>query len=97
MCAWMIDTYGSNELRKSHIPGLASMQQLASYCLTEPGSGSDAASISTTAVKKGDNYILNGSKVSAADCSDDLKLVDALEFSCTFLAFNFELGCHSSR
>ena len=63
MCAWMLDTYGSNDLRESHIPGLASMEKLASYCLTEPGSGSDAASLSTTAIKKGDNYILNGSKV----------------------------------
>ena len=43
MCAWMIDTYGTAEQRKSWIPRLASMEAIASYCLTEPGAGSDAA------------------------------------------------------
>ncbi|KAF6022462.1 ACAD8 [Bugula neritina] len=62
MCAWMIDTFGTKELREKHLPSLASMERFASYCLTEPGSGSDAASISTSAVRKGDKYILNGSK-----------------------------------
>jgi alkylation response protein AidB-like acyl-CoA dehydrogenase len=65
MCAWMIDTFGSGEQRKYYLPDLVSMQQCASYCLTEPNSGSDAASLSTTAKRKGDVYILNGSKVSA--------------------------------
>lgn len=63
MCTWMIDTFGSKEIREMWIPKLASMEKLASYCLTEPGSGSDAVSLSTTAKKKGDLYILNGSKV----------------------------------
>ncbi|KAF6022471.1 hypothetical protein EB796_019214 [Bugula neritina] len=62
VCAWMIDTFGTKELREKHLPSLASMERFASYCLTEPGSGSDAASISTSAVRKGDKYILNGTK-----------------------------------
>ena len=64
MCAWMIDVFGNEEQRRSYLPGLISMQQCASYCLTEPNSGSDAASLSTTAKRRGDVYILNGSKVS---------------------------------
>ncbi|KAJ8315317.1 hypothetical protein KUTeg_007467 [Tegillarca granosa] len=63
MCAWMIDEFGSDELRNKWIPKLATMECLASYCLTEPDYGSDAANISTTAVLKGDHYVLNGSKV----------------------------------
>ncbi|KAF6022464.1 ACAD8 [Bugula neritina] len=64
VCAWMIDTFGTKELREKHLPSMASMERFASYCLTEPGSGSDAASISTSAVRKGDKYIiLNGTKV----------------------------------
>ncbi|KAL7831702.1 hypothetical protein AOLI_G00292500 [Acnodon oligacanthus] len=62
MCAWMIDTFGSNELREKFCPDLCSMEKLASYCLTEPGSGSDAASLSTSAKLQGDHYVLNGSK-----------------------------------
>ncbi|KAI8055125.1 mitochondrial isobutyryl-CoA dehydrogenase [Syncephalis plumigaleata] len=62
MCAWMIDTFGNDEQRQQYLPSLVSMETLASYCLTEPGAGSDAASLATTAVKKGDHYILNGSK-----------------------------------
>ncbi|EYC35240.1 hypothetical protein Y032_1104g3610 [Ancylostoma ceylanicum] len=62
MCAWMIDTYGSEELREKHIPSMASFENLASYCLTEPNSGSDAASLRTTARREGDYYIVNGSK-----------------------------------
>ena len=63
MCAWMIDTYGTPEQKASWIPIMASMEKLSSYCLTEPGSGSDAASLVTTAKKAGDHYVLNGSKV----------------------------------
>jgi len=73
MCAWMIDTFGGAELRERWMPALVSMQQLSSYCLTEPGSGSDAASLQTTAVKHGaDRYLLNGTKsfISGAGESD---------------------------
>lgn len=62
MCAWMIDAFGSKELRETHLPTLAKMDKFASYCLTEPGAGSDAAQLATSAVKNGDSYILNGSK-----------------------------------
>ncbi|MEQ2238430.1 Isobutyryl-CoA dehydrogenase, mitochondrial [Ilyodon furcidens] len=62
MCAWMIDTFGNDEQRKRFCPDLCSMEKFASYCLTEPGSGSDAASLLTSAQRKGDHYILNGSK-----------------------------------
>ncbi|KGL78006.1 hypothetical protein N309_02307, partial [Tinamus guttatus] len=62
MCVWMIDTFGNEEQRHKFCPPLCSMEKLASYCLTEPGSGSDAASLLTTAKRKGDTYILNGSK-----------------------------------
>ena len=67
MCAWMIDTFGSDELRSRWIPRMASMETLSSYCLTEPGSGSDAASLSTIAKREGENFILNGSKVRPCD------------------------------
>lgn len=72
MAAWMIDTYGSDEQRNRWIPGLASMDLLASYCLTEPGSGSDAAALATTATRDGDDYVLNGQKqfISGAGASD---------------------------
>ncbi|KAM7399176.1 hypothetical protein PAMP_018463 [Pampus punctatissimus] len=62
MCAWMIDTFGNTEQREKFCPDLCLMEKFASYCLTEPGSGSDAASLLTTAQRKGDHYILNGSK-----------------------------------
>lgn len=62
MCAWMIDTFGNNEQRENFCPDLCSMEKFASYCLTEPGSGSDAASLLTSAQRQGDHYILNGSK-----------------------------------
>ncbi|KAJ7314702.1 Isobutyryl-CoA dehydrogenase, mitochondrial [Desmophyllum pertusum] len=62
MVAWMIDEFGSEELREKYVPALASMEKFGSYCLTEPGSGSDAASLSTSAKRDGDYYILNGSK-----------------------------------
>lgn len=62
MVVWMIDTFGSLELRKEWIPQLTTMQSLGSYCLTEPGVGSDAAALRTRAVRDGDDYVLNGVK-----------------------------------
>lgn len=62
MCAWMIDTYGTPEQRKDWIPRLATMDVVASYCLTEPGAGSDAGALSTRAVKQGGDYVLDGVK-----------------------------------
>jgi alkylation response protein AidB-like acyl-CoA dehydrogenase len=77
MALWMVSKFGSIELKGEWCPALCSGQKLASYCLTEPGSGSDAASLKTTAVKKGDNYILNGSKsfISGAGETDCLVLM----------------------
>lgn len=62
MCAWMIDSWGDDAQRAKFLPPLMSMEHFASYCLTEPGAGSDAASLRTKAVKDGDDYVLNGSK-----------------------------------
>lgn len=62
MSAWMIDAYGSDEQRRKWLPRLCTMELIASYCLTEPGSGSDAAALSARAVRDGDHYILNGQK-----------------------------------
>ncbi|XP_078464376.1 isobutyryl-CoA dehydrogenase, mitochondrial isoform X1 [Lampetra fluviatilis] len=62
MCNWMIDVFGTVEQREKYCPGLCSMHSLAAYCLTEPGSGSDAASLLTMASRQGDRYVLNGSK-----------------------------------
>lgn len=72
MCTWMIDAFAGKELRAAWIPKLASMEVIASYCLTEPGSGSDAAALRTTAVRDGASYILNGSKafISGGGASD---------------------------
>lgn len=63
MATWMIATWGTDAVRDRWCESLVSGQQLASYCLTEPGAGSDAASLRTTARKQGDGYVLNGSKV----------------------------------
>jgi len=64
MCAWMIDTFGTGEQRKIWVPPLASMDVIASYCLTEPGAGSDASALRTRAVKDGakGDYVLDGVK-----------------------------------
>ena len=72
MATWMIDSVGSAELRARYVPQLVTMEKIASYCLTEPGSGSDAAALRTTAVRDGDHYVLNGSKafISGAGTSD---------------------------
>lgn len=72
MCTWMVDTYGTPEQRKSLVPRLASMELIASYCLTEPGAGSDASALRTRAVREGDQYVLDGVKqfISGAGSSD---------------------------
>ena len=72
MASWMIDVFGSEEQRAAWVPRLTSMELIASYCLTEPGSGSDAASLKTRAVKDGDDYLITGTKqfISGAGTSD---------------------------
>lgn len=72
MVTWMVDSFGSQELRARFVPALCSMEMLASYCLTEPGAGSDAAALSATAVRNGDHYVVNGVKqfISGAGTSD---------------------------
>jgi alkylation response protein AidB-like acyl-CoA dehydrogenase len=72
MASWMIDRFGGEEQRKRFLPKLTTMEKIASYCLTEPGAGSDAANLKTRAVKDGDHYVLNGSKafISGAGVSD---------------------------
>lgn len=62
MVAWMIDTFGDDEQRHRWVPGMVAMTDLGSYCLTEPGAGSDAAAITTAARREGDEYVLNGVK-----------------------------------
>jgi alkylation response protein AidB-like acyl-CoA dehydrogenase len=62
MVVWMIDSFGNDEQRAQWVPQLASMEALGSYCLTEPGAGSDAAALSTKAVRDGGDYVLNGVK-----------------------------------
>lgn len=59
MCVWMIDRYGSEAQRQKYIPQLATMEHLVSYCLTEPGAGSDAGNLRTRALKDGDDYLLD--------------------------------------
>lgn len=62
MAAWMIDAHGDDDQRARFLPDLCSMAKFASYCLTEPGAGSDAAALATRAVRDGEHYVLNGSK-----------------------------------
>lgn len=62
MVAWMIDAFGNDEQRSAWLPGITAMTELTSYCLSEPGVGSDAAAITTKAVRDGDEYVINGSK-----------------------------------
>src|SRR5499427_8247206 len=62
MASWMIDAYGNDSQRQKWLPKLCTMELLASYCLTEPGSGSDSAALRTRAVRNGDHYVLNGQK-----------------------------------
>jgi alkylation response protein AidB-like acyl-CoA dehydrogenase len=72
MAAWMIDRFGTREQRAQFLPRLMAMQHFASYCLTEPGSGSDAAALATRAMRDGDRYVLNGTKafISGGGVSD---------------------------
>jgi alkylation response protein AidB-like acyl-CoA dehydrogenase len=72
MAAWMIDRFGTRDQRARFLPGLMTMAHFASYCLTEPGSGSDAAALATRAVRDGDDYVLNGTKafISGGSVSD---------------------------
>jgi acyl-CoA dehydrogenase len=72
MAAWMIDCFGSAELKARYLPDLVPMHKIASYCLTEPGSGSDAAALKTSARRDGDHYVLNGTKqfISGAGYND---------------------------
>ena len=62
MASWMIDTFGSQAVKDKYLPDLVPMDKISSYCLTEAGAGSDAASLKTKAVRDGDDYIVNGSK-----------------------------------
>ena len=72
MASWMIDRFGSDELRRRYLPRLTNMELIASYCLTEPNAGSDAAALRTRAVRDGEHYVLNGGKafISGAGVSD---------------------------
>jgi hypothetical protein len=72
MASWMIDRFGNDEQRRRFLTKLTPMEKIASYCLTEPGAGSDAGNLKTRAVKDGDHYVLNGSKafISGAGVSD---------------------------
>ena len=72
MCAWMIDSFGDEAQRRKWLPGLCRMDLLSSYCLTEPGAGSDAGALKTRAVRDGDHYVVNGVKqfISGAGVSD---------------------------
>jgi alkylation response protein AidB-like acyl-CoA dehydrogenase len=62
MASWMIDSFGSAELKAKYLPDMIACDRLGSYCLTEPGSGSDAAALKTKAVRDGDHYVVSGSK-----------------------------------
>ena len=72
MATWMVSKYGTKYHFDKYLPKLLSMEYITSYCLTEPGSGSDAAALSTSAIKEGDYYVLNGTKafISGATISD---------------------------
>lgn len=72
MATWMVETYGTAELKARYLPDLVSMERIASYCLTEPSSGSDAAALKTRAVRSGQDYVLNGTKqfISGAGFND---------------------------
>lgn len=62
MVSWMIDTFADRQLKDRYLPSLVTMEKIGSYCLTEPGSGSDAAALKTSARLDGDHYVLNGTK-----------------------------------
>ncbi|KQM76435.1 acyl-CoA dehydrogenase [Sphingomonas sp. Leaf22] len=71
MAAWMLDAFGSPELKARFLPDLVTMDRLASYCLTEPSSGSDAAALKTRAVRDGDDYIVTGTKQFISGAGDN--------------------------
>ncbi len=62
MAAWMIDRFGGDAVKAKYLPQLITMEHIASYCLTEPSSGSDASALRTSARRDGDHYVLNGTK-----------------------------------
>ncbi|MDP1642914.1 MAG: acyl-CoA dehydrogenase family protein [Phenylobacterium sp.] len=72
MAAWMIDRFGDEDLRRRYVPRLCTMELIASYCLTEPGAGSDAAALTTSARREGEAYVLEGAKafISGGGVSD---------------------------
>ena len=72
MASWMIDAFGNVEVKEKFLPELVTMDKIASYCLTEPGSGSDAAALKTSAKLEGDHYVVNGTKqfISGAGVND---------------------------
>ena len=72
MASWMIDRFGGDAVKAKFLPGLVTMDQMASYCLTEPGSGSDAAALKATAKLDGEHYVVNGTKqfISGAGVND---------------------------
>ncbi len=72
MASWMIDRFGAGPVKARYLPALVTMERIASYCLTEPGSGSDAAALRTRAVREGDQYVVSGSKafISGGGASD---------------------------
>ena len=75
MATWMIATWGTQTVKDTWCPSLVTGEKLASYCLTEPGAGSDAASLTTSAKKVGDHYLVNGSKVFISGAGDTQVLV----------------------
>jgi len=79
MVTWMVDAFGNEDQRRRWVPPLCRMEKLASYCLTEPGTGSDAAALKTRAVRDGDCYVLDGQKqfISGAGNPDDFYIVMA--------------------
>jgi hypothetical protein len=81
MALWMIATFGNDETKAEVIPALLTGERLASYCLTEPGAGSDAASLRTTATLDGDHYVLDGQKVFISGAGDTDVLVVMARFA----------------
>src|ERR671934_431777 len=70
MASWMIDRFGSAEVKAKYLPSMITMERMGSYCLTEPSSGSDAAALKTKAVRDGDHYVLSGAKQFIAGAGD---------------------------
>ncbi|MGC1270207.1 MAG: acyl-CoA dehydrogenase family protein, partial [Croceibacterium sp.] len=72
MASWMLDRFGSDTVKAKYLPRLVGMDWMASYCLTEPGSGSDAAALKTTAVRDGESFVVSGTKqfISGAGVND---------------------------